>query len=527
MLDYLALPNYAAMRSFVSKWLQESLVRGDLPRLLHALLLFLLAATTKRIGVVHAHVQRKGGDGAEQPRGATSGAAIDIWYNPDAARSGRNSMPDLYADDLNLIAVSTENGNNVAYQKVSRAVSKGQEPAAVLQAGGTGGGGLHSSNGNSHKAKRSPIRTIQKRIFGVSASGGGTGGSATTNNRPMPPRNMASGSGLSHSTTNSISVIINPMEVSTATLTAGHEPGLLDAEGATETTITNTHVHEDQSDLAFGEQLLSSSAPTGAVGFLVSDQSDEDEDVVNDDGDSPEKEVGEVALELPTLENDSEEDELSWQHQPGHNSSMGQDTNPDERSSCDSMRLTGDGQSVGNRFVGDVNHIGDVMSEHDRTKNKKNYNIESTGGKKKGAVPGKERSDEIGEKKWVKKKRLSGTSKGSSGSSESKERYSDTGPITSSGAVDDMFSKNNINWEQSKRNVEILRENCRRKPKFFDKIHPLHSHMLLYHGVYDTSRVLYCLRTLRSILANEPRTFLVLTMTTSVSDANIKGLLIR
>lgn len=93
--------------------------------------------------------------------------------------------------------------------------------------------------------------------------------------------------------------------------------------------------------------------------------------------------------------------------------------------------------------------------------------------------------------------------------------------------MDELLLRNNINWEKSKRNVEVLRENNRRKLKFFDKIHPLHSHMLLFYGVYDTKRVLHCLRTLRNLLANEPRTFLCLTMTTSVADSNVKGLLIR
>lgn len=48
-------------------------------------------------------------------------------------------------------------------------------------------------------------------------------------------------------------------------------------------------------------------------------------------------------------------------------------------------------------------------------------------------------------------------------------------------------------------------------------LHPLHSHMLLYCGVYDSARTLYSLRTLRNALATNPRTFLSCASTTGVA----------
>ncbi|XP_034245297.1 protein dopey-1 homolog isoform X2 [Thrips palmi] len=48
-------------------------------------------------------------------------------------------------------------------------------------------------------------------------------------------------------------------------------------------------------------------------------------------------------------------------------------------------------------------------------------------------------------------------------------------------------------------------------------LHPLHSHMLLYCGVYDSARTLYSLRTLRNALAANPRTFLSCAATTGVA----------
>lgn len=582
MFDHLTLPNYAAIRSFVTKWLQESLLRGDLQRLLQPLLTFVLAPNTKRIGVVHAHMLRHS---EMQP----SLAVADIWYNPEAARHGRRSMPDLDADDLNIIAVSTENGN-VAYQRLAATTttntsnnSKGgkrhghqqqqqdqSRPRAVngnANGGGVGGG----SSSLSSKQKRSPIRTIQKRIFGVSLmssgtsnNGGGNSGKCTNLNRDGNNNSMASAG-------NNISVIINPMEASS---TPSLSPPVLETEEAVriklhagKEEVVNHLVEGEEED---GQPRLSSSAPTGAVNFLVSAEAngtvpeadkqreeeagyDDDDEMDDEEEMSAEKEVDEAAdmSLLETNNNNSDddedgevdeeedEDESSWHPQGELNGRPHGDEGG--RSSCDSMKVCSEGEANSNRFVGDVNFIGDVMSEHDRTKNKKNYSLEGLKMKasqvrqKAGALM----KDSKKAEKKAKKQRLSGTSKGSSDSGDSKSgksnyRFSDPTGVatvvtttTSEGGMDELLLRNNINWEKSKRNVEVLRENNRRKLKFFDKIHPLHSHMLLFYGVYDTKRVLHCLRTLRNLLANEPRTFLCLTMTTSVADSNVKGLLIR
>lgn len=105
-----------------------------------------------------------------------------------------------------------------------------------------------------------------------------------------------------------------------------------------------------------------------------------------------------------------------------------------------------------------------------------------------------------------------------------------------------------INWnkaqesmETSKKNVEILRKNAalnfnlRRNvsqhtglKRNLDGLHPFHTHMLLYHSVYDTKQVLYSFHTLRNIIACDCRTFLCLSITTSLSsNSPMKQLLVR
>lgn len=168
------------------------------------------------------------------------------------------------------------------------------------------------------------------------------------------------------------------------------------------------------------------------------------------------------------------------------------------------------------------------------------------------------------------KKRLSNTSKASSDSStsnnvimteaydsdrdsgrDSQKSDKDTGTAESEGEKKTeprTSEQNKSEWnkaqesmENSKKNVEILRQNAatEKNSKYFkrkisidnkrlsDRIHPFHTHMLLYYGVYDTEQVLYAFQTLRNIIACDCRTFLYLSTTTSITNSPIKQLLVR
>lgn len=103
------------------------------------------------------------------------------------------------------------------------------------------------------------------------------------------------------------------------------------------------------------------------------------------------------------------------------------------------------------------------------------------------------------------------------------------------------WKKTQASLENSKKNVEILRQNAalegnakylKRKmsldnKRLSDRIHPFHTHMLLYYGVYDTEQVLYAFQTLRNIIACDCRTFVCLSTTTSITNSPIKQLLVR
>lgn len=168
------------------------------------------------------------------------------------------------------------------------------------------------------------------------------------------------------------------------------------------------------------------------------------------------------------------------------------------------------------------------------------------------------------------KKRLSNTSKASSDSStsnnvglteaydsdrdsgrDSQKSDKDTGTAESEGEkkpeprtseqTKSEWNRAQESMENSKKNVEILRQNAanEKNSKYFkrkisidnkrlsDRIHPFHTHMLLYYGVYDTEQVLYAFQTLRNIIACDCRTFLYLSTTTSITNSPIKQLLVR
>lgn len=121
VLDQLALPCYSSIRTFVTKWLQESLLHGDLSRLIRPLLKMMLSPNTKRISVVHAHLIKRDSDDN----------VMDSMYDRSDEMDGENVA------DKDVYAISSEDGNIKYHIEMPRS------------------------------KKRSPIRSLQKKFFGV------------------------------------------------------------------------------------------------------------------------------------------------------------------------------------------------------------------------------------------------------------------------------------------------------------------------------------------------------------------------
>lgn len=120
MYDNLSLPYHISLRTFVAKWLQESLLRGDLGRLIAPLMNILLAANTKRISVLHAHLLRRDGYSSDSMQERSS----------DGGVAEVRTEKDVYA-------ISSEEGTIKYHMDLAR------------------------------NKKRSPIRSLQKKFFGV------------------------------------------------------------------------------------------------------------------------------------------------------------------------------------------------------------------------------------------------------------------------------------------------------------------------------------------------------------------------
>lgn len=454
MFDHLELPQHIGIRNIITTWLQESLVRGDFARLLQPLLMILLDAQTKRISVVHAHIQRNGGGSCN---------ISDIWYDLERTpmNGRRHSVANelMLNDDASMIAVRVNNNGNVSHKRLS--ISN--------ESGSMGSASNCSRNTNSSGNKKSPIRKIQKRIFG--ASGGGIVSGGTYSDKHDHHLNLSNSS--------NISLIINPLE---------------------------TSKQDDDTDSSDDDCKLLRKTDRNPARFSLIEK--DDPDIIDNEEKYHEKCVDEEE------EDEGEDVALRLSSEAGSSSHNDDDVT---RTSCDSVE-----EPMNSRFVGRCNNITDRMSEHDRTKNKKNYCLREVSGDEVSTVLPTSADHSCAESSSQKVIAITNDRKYKKYKNRSSQRSETPTEIEAPKETLPTF-----NWERSKQNVNILRENNKKKKRFYDKIHPLHSHMLLYYGCFNTTQVLYSLKTLTNLVTNDPRTFLCLAMTTGILDSRIKSLLIR
>lgn len=158
MLDKLSLPYHNSVRIFTTKFLQESFIRNDLPRLLRPLLKIILAQNTKKISVVHAHSLKK------------------VELNEMSAERGTEDDEEVILGK-DIYAVQSEDGN------VSYSYHMNTPPGKT----------------------RSPIRSLQKKFFGVTIR---------SKNKATPNYTISNKSTTPVTDNNSsnISLIINPLD---------------------------------------------------------------------------------------------------------------------------------------------------------------------------------------------------------------------------------------------------------------------------------------------------------------------------
>ncbi|XP_046810571.1 protein dopey-1 homolog isoform X2 [Lucilia cuprina] len=557
VLDTLALPPYMSVRTCVTKWLQSALLRGDLSRLVKPLYKILLASNTKRISIVHIHLLQKGSDDNVNSKASSLNG------------HGKNNNPtDVDSSvEADVYAVSSEYGN-IRY----------------------------ITDSTSHHKKRSPIRSFHKKIFGVALSSKNktsnfvSDQTASTSTSPN-----IGGIDVAVPPSTPIGVIVNPLENS-LDFDDDHEPETLQVKE--KLNIKETQMEdEDPDDL----------------------EEDENDDAAFDQDYTDESDSS-------IFDSESEQRETSVEKD-------------------DSITQTFEYESKSDlkRYVGHTESVTELLSQHDRIKNRKTYHLtrEKTPGdtsltstttdehgpfslemdqleddahaaeeyfdsksderqvesfvedlieqvrdtaitKRKKKLKNrikklKSNKSPLGHKEKMDSKRMSCISKISTDSNNSFT----TGEIAKESAEDeeDSTSKfinieekrktlnlettaksHNKEWEltpetieKSKQNLEILRQSATSQlakqdasskrsstksctsfessmTKRFqnEKLLPLYqNHMLIYMNVYDTKQTLYAFHTLRNIISCDTRTFLCLSITTSLSSGSLKQLLTR
>ncbi|XP_075169271.1 protein DOP1 homolog [Haematobia irritans] len=550
VLDTLALPPYMSVRTCVTKWLQSALLRGDLSRLIKPLYKILLSSTTKRVGIVHLHLLRKGSDDASATKDHTG----------NRSNNSREVESSVEAD---VYAVSSEYGN-IRY----------------------------ITDSTSHNKKRSPIRSIQKKIFGVALSSKNKTSNFVSDQTPNSTSPNVGAIDVATSSTTIMGLIVNPLDNS------------LDFD-------------DDQEP----EELKNNKKITTTDDFDPDDLDEEDE---NDD---------------PLYEQDYTDDSDSSMYD---SESEQRETSAEKDDSITAPNSEYETKTRLKRYVGPIESVTDLLSQHERTKNRKTYHLTrektpgetsltSTTTEEQGPLslelehddeeevhPADEYFDTKSEERQVEsfvedlidqvkdtsisskrkksskshlkklrskkssqlsgqekldKKRMSCISKISTDSNTSFT----TGEIARENEDEEDNSSKFINieekrktlnletskslnkeWEltpetleKSKQNLEILRQSASSQLLKHDvtskrsstksslsyegskrlqgeKLLPLfQSHLLIYMNVYDTKQTLYAFHTLRNIISCDTRTFLCLSITTHLSSGSLKQLLTR
>ena len=261
VFDHLALPYHVSIRTFVTKWLQESMLRGDLNRLLRPLLKMILSSGTKRLSVVHAQQNSSRQDSDITAAGDETDGEVSL--------------------DKDVYAISSEDGNIKYHIETTR-----------------------------YPKVPSPIRSLQKKFFGV-----------TYGNKNNKTSNYISDKCVTASPTeiSPFSLIVNPMD--------------------------------NSSDVEAFES-VGSSGPASVGDNIVSATNTNLRNLKEEDYSSCEEETDESYSE----ESDSEQREES----------MERDNSLPPQNTVDIKR-----------FSGVCEHVTERLSEHDRTKNGKTYQVSS------------------------------------------------------------------------------------------------------------------------------------------------------
>ncbi|XP_039442383.1 protein dopey-1 homolog isoform X1 [Culex pipiens pallens] len=434
VLDILTLPANLSIQISASKWLQEALVRGDIGRIMKPLLRILLNESTKRMSIIYTKRYRQDTDTGSE-------------WEKDLVTDGDSFL------DKECFAVSSEDGC-IRYH-MDNVLSK----------------------------KRSPIRTIQKKIFGVSIGSKSNNSQVVSNyiTNDSAKEVGSSAAAVDDGNFTKMSVIINPLESelngkSAAMRNRSNSTGLINVE----------HVEAG---------LL----PNGVVDKKDFHRSTSDIDEASDgDFDRKKGRLSEGSYSRSTTATDFY-----------------------------------DSETVVKRYVEDGPIVEFMSKSGDRFKNRKTYLISSSGGG--GGAP-----DDEGFVSSVSDRNLNYSFTSSAADSDgvtepvcvAKTAAPAAAEPTATSAFGGESQRSSGTSKDSSKSGnkdggDLFGFGRRKAWRNSSKLYPFHTHFLIYESIFNTKQILYTLETLKNILANDSRFFLCLSVTTSVSSSQIRSLLVR
>lgn len=466
VFDNLGLPQHISIRTFVVKWLKESLLRGDLGRLLMPLMKVMLSANTKRISISNVHLLK------------VKGSKVNDQQVFDEKTADQDLRKDILVE------------NEVYVIKMDDGMVRNH---------------LESTK------RKSPMGSLPKKLFNM-ATKNASAGQKMREKGLMPSSNLPSAPAISlDNDMNSISLIVNPLEPleqesgyvskscpnSIAEKTS--KKRFSDSSSEYSTTSADSMSDNEMSDdekmklSGLTEDLPIESRSKNKKVYNVSPNALDDSAIIRASYD----ESGTAAEEFFLSGNKMiDEIEKSVIHDIIETSFDGADSGIDPI-----------GKILANHH--DEEEIAPLRKRHSKTSIDSAQKSEASMNRESTSEHDSDRTREVGSfiarhhHKKRKNQRLS------------KKITQET-------------------LEKGKANVEILKKNFESDefdgffPTKMEKLHPFHTHLLLYYRCYDTKQVLYCIETLRNLmLAGNPKLFLCLSINTHVSEPQLKHLLMR
>ncbi|XP_058800674.1 protein dopey-1 isoform X2 [Phymastichus coffea] len=474
LLDNLQLPDNSPLKLQSQSWLLHCLVRNDISRIVNPVLMMLLDSSTCRMSVLHVSIQHSN--------------IVLTKSDPQTLQEKSENIQDEAEGATNIYAISSVDGNVIYH------VSNGQEDRADDKKWRKGG-----------RKKKSLINPVKvKRIFAVTTLTNDNNGSQYVTERNQTMKELEVPPSISGN--KKISVFVNPLSMNGGdNFDSLLEDGSIISKRSSTGATSNVAVEEvlksarrfKKPELArsstgsLDESLFESVNSTLANTTKVKEKSEDMKKLNGDIGSSS----------LDSITNSIESSPEIW--------------NKIQKSKKDIVMMPNSAREIAGTLIKGKYNV--VNSEF----NNPNYEVND-------AVGSFEATNEI--PSWT----MGDEENELETSTTAEEYFSNSSGVSVveevlNDVVDRVIEMCEANQQNkiSEESIQLDSGGVKRNSTGGVGVHNLHSHMLLYCGVYDSTRSLYALRILRNELMTNARMFLFAAATTGVTNNPRSGPLLN